>query len=200
MKKFFFDLLKQLDKLTGIKQYEKLQTTADPAKEVSELIEILCRVCAQYSYIPEKYQQAIISTSVVNDLEFIGLNARIVNKWLYMNRERFIGTGNQYEEKEPEAPPLTGEAREKRAQEVLDIIAKCDTNFTQSSNDQLRNYFDKLYKKTGTEAPPRISGPEEIFAKKMHIEYLKANYDPRTKEKLPNWMPEEQWLLEQGIS
>lgn len=198
MKEFFFNLLKQLDKLTGIRQYDKLQATSDPAKEVSELIEILCRVCNQFPFIPDKSKQDIIAAAVVADQEFIGLNAKIVFKWLQAQRDRFIGTGNQFVEVEPQAPPLTGEARDKRIEEVINAIAKCETNFGRSSNDQLRDYFNKLYTPTGTEQRPKPTSEEEVYARMMHVEYLKTNYDARTKEKLPTWMPEEQWLLENG--
>lgn len=198
MRQFFFELLKKLDKLTGIRQFEKLQAMPEAAKETGELLDILCRVCSQFPFIPDKAKQDIILAAVVADQEFIGLNAKIVFKWLQAQRDRFIGTGNQFVEVQPEAPPLTGEARDKRIEEVINAIQKCETNFGKSSNDQLRDYFNKLYKPNGTEQRPKPTSEEEVYARMMHVEYLKANYDARTKEKLPTWMPEEQWLLENG--
>jgi|ADGO01.1.fsa_nt_gi hypothetical protein len=39
---------------------------------------------------------------------------------------------------------------------------------------------------------------EEYFKKhELHFQYLRENYDARTGHKLPNWMPEEEWIEKQ---
>lgn len=196
MRRFFFDLLDKLDKLTGMKQMEKLQSCENPEKEIGELLDILCRVSDQFPIIPKKDQQAIINQAVISDAEFKGLNAHIVYKWLSANKDRYFREAHHLPgEQDPEAKPLEGEAR----QEMLKLwLSKLGEVGHVETKSHVRELEAKL--------PPKDKGivynstrPEDILERELHLQYIRENYDPVTKEKLPNWKKESDWLTSRTV-
>lgn len=193
MREYFLSLLKTLDKLTGIRQYEKLCQTPNPKEEIKLLLDILCRVTDQFPYIPDDAKKTIISDAVIADSEFIGLNAKFVAKSLNMKKEFYLGKEDDVVI-HPEA--LTGEARDKRIAELAEAINKTEVNFK----------VDKPYSAL-RERWSRNEGTEEYHAPNVdlvskhqqHLDWVKANHDPRTGKPLPTWMPEKEWIEKQGL-
>jgi hypothetical protein len=189
------NLLQKIDKLTGIRQYERLLATAKPQEEFAELLEILCRVSAQFPFIPEKAQQEITSAAVVSDQEFIGLNARVVNKWLYSQRERFIGVVPKPED-DPNWQPLTGEARDKRIQELADAIAGMVTAVTPKPT-KAETDLNRLYKKTGVESYKNYLTPADLQERELRRQWGLENHDRLTGKPLSSWISFEKWKQQQ---
>lgn len=191
MKQFFVELLKDLDKLTGIKQYDRLCQLPNFRDEINKLIEILCRVCDQYSFIPDEAKKQIISEAVIADPEFIGLNAKFIAKSLNVKREFYLGKPDDVVIS-PDA--LTGEAREQKLKEWAEALSKLESNVI-TRVDIYQTVREQWKPKEGTEKYKPVD--HDLATKhQRHLEYVKTNYDPRTGKPLPEWLPEEKWLEE----
>lgn len=189
MREFFYNLLQNLDKLAGLKQYEKLTQTPNPKQEINTLLDILCRVCDQFPFIPEQDKIKIINDSVVADQEFIGLNAKIIFKWLNAKREFYMK-----EKGEPEISPdaLTGEAREQRLQEWLQAVNKAEGIMTERS-DPYKTVREQWTNPTGEKYKPLTE--EQIYQRVRHLEYIRQNYDSKGKP-VPDWISEEEFNIQ----
>lgn len=99
------------------------------------------------------------------------------------------------EEPKQEWKPLVGEERAKKLQEWLDKVKQVEV---QSAVPRLT--YSEIAKEGGWErkkdAPYPITSPMEVYVKERHIEYIKQNYDPRTAQPLPTWIPESEFNIE----
>lgn len=191
MRDYFKHLLQHLDKLTGLQQYAKLLQTANPKEEIKTLLDILCRVTDYYPFIPDEAKKAIIQEAVISDPEFIGLNAKFISKHLNLKKEFYI------KEKDdvvisPDA--LTGEARDQRIKEFLEAISKAEVNLTDKV-DVYKTVREQWRPKDGEEIYKTLDD-DLVFKHQRHVEWVKANFDPRTGKPLATWVPEDKW--EQG--
>jgi hypothetical protein len=97
--------------------------------------------------------------------------------------------------KNPVEPPLTGEARAKKLQEWMDALKNVSV---QSSVPRL-SYSD-IAKEGGWEKPKETPYPttsiEEAYVRARHLAYIKANYEPRTGAKLPEWISEDEFNIQ----
>lgn len=86
-------------------------------------------------------------------------------------------------------------------------VAEFDAMMKQST---MVNAFPRIgYKQAVEEGgwlPPKpkpypMTTEEEAYARQRHIEYIKANYEPRTGAKLPEWIEEDEWnkLYDEGL-
>lgn len=184
MRDYFKNLLQNLDKLSGLKQYEKLCQSKNPKEEIKTLLDILCRVCDQFPFIPDEDKKRIIDDAVIADQEFIGLNAKIIFKWLSLKKEFYLK-----ETGEPEISPeaLTGEARNKRLQEWLQAID--GMQMVSTSKDPFE-HIKSIQPKDGEVYIPKTQSDYEY---QRHFEYIRDNFDVKTGEKLPTWIAEEQY-------
>lgn len=198
MRDFFLQQLNSLDKMTGLQQLNKLMAMDDPKKEINDLLDILCRVCKQFNYIPEEDMKRIISESILSDQELTSLNGKIIFKWLSK------ACGQYYKEaidpvKLPdgvdEYVPLTGEDRQKKLDEWLRSLKKLD--------ETVKVEFNGAKMKANLAELPQLEGyhkpnAEAILLHDLHIEYLKENYDPITRQRKANWVSENEWLKMQS--
>lgn len=191
MRDFFLNLLQNLDKLTGMKQYEKLLQMPDYKHEINTLLDILCRVTDQFPYIPEEDKKRIIQDATIADGEFIGLNAKIIYKWLSAKRDLYIRESKDEVVIHPEA--LTGEAMQKRLDEWKQSVDRLQTVAT-TRVDIYQTVREQWKPKEGTELY-KPTDPGLVFNHQRHLAYLKANYDAKTGKELPNWISEDEWNI-----
>jgi hypothetical protein len=189
MRDYFLKLLQNLDKLTGMKQYEKLCQMKDFKTEINTLLDILCRVCEHFQFIPDDAKKQIIDDAVISDQEFIGLNAKFIAKSLNAKKEFYLSKKDDVVIS-PDA--LTGEAREARLKEWQEALNKFEVQPTQRS-DVYAKVREEWKPKDGVTYKPTMTA-EDILRHELHIQYVRENYHPLTKEKLPHWMPENQWI------
>lgn len=184
MRNYFKSLLKTLDKLTGIKQYEKLCQSKNPKEEITLLLDILCRVCDHFPYIPDEAKKQIIDDAVISDAEFIGLNAKFIAKSLNLKKEFYM---NQKDDVVISPEALTGEAREQRLKEWLKAINGME--MVQNKIDPY-DHIKSIQPKDG-----QVYVPKEIneYEYQRHLEYVQDNFDPITGNKLPTWISEEEY-------
>lgn len=129
MREFYLNLLNNLDKLAGLKQLDKIYAShgenREAAKtEIRNLLEILCRVSSMFPYIPEDEQMKIINLAVLTE-EFPTLNGNTVYKWLARHKDKFFKEIH-HQETQPQAEPLTGEARAAKLDEWLKSLSSFD--------------------------------------------------------------------------
>lgn len=197
MRQFFLDLLNNLDKLAGLRQIEKIYAShSDPAeakKEISQLINLLVSTSDQFAFIPEKEKQRLIRTAVITDPEFNSLNARIVFKWLNTHKDKYYKELAHMEKVEEENYEIvTGEKREEYLNQWLKALEPMQERINTTSVKAKREVQILGREREGrTDYTPL---PEDVvLAKEKHLRYLRANYDAKTKAKLPEWMEEEKW-------
>lgn len=197
MRTYFKNLLRNLDKLTGMKQYEKLCQTEDPKKEIKTLLDILCMVTDQYTFIPDSDKQKIIDQAVLNDSDFIGLNAKFISRCLNSKKDFYLGKEDDVVI-HPEA--LTGEAAQKRLDEWLRAVQSAEANFTQRT-DYYKQIREKWRPKDGVDEYRSTVDEQALYEKERHLQYIQKNYDARTAEKLPDWIPEDEFnkLFDAGL-
>lgn len=97
------------------------------------------------------------------------------------------------EEVKPKEPPLTGEARQARLKEWMEQVQKGDIvkPVGKLSYKEIADEGGWLPKKP---APYPSTNESEVLKRLIHQEYIRTNYDPRTQDKLPGWMIEEDWV------
>jgi hypothetical protein len=204
MKDFFFTLLNKLDKLCGLRQLEKIYAShekkEDAKKEINDLLDILCRVSNQFSYIPAQDQQRIISDNVISDQEFIGLNAKIIFKWLSKS------CGAYYKEavEEIKLPPgvmvyepLTGDERQKWIDawnESLKLFQEA-VKPVELGGARMKSSLEELPVLEGYKKPDH----EAILRSELHTQYIRENYEPLSGKKKEGWVSEEEWLIKNKL-
>jgi len=192
MREYFQQLLNNLETLTGMKQLERISQKANAADELNTLLDVLCRVSDLFPYIPEDAKKNIISDSIITDQDFIGLNAKIIYKWLNLRKDIYFKETAHQEKEQPE--PVTGEKRQEWLKIWEQTLDKMEGNFTVkpiSNAEIMRERFIGNMTEA-TEGYKPIS-QEEVEKKRLHAEYLRLNYDPVTGNALETWLPEDEW-------
>lgn len=197
MKEFFLNLLNNLDKLAGLRQIENIYAAHGDAnearKEINTLLDVLVNMCAQFTYIPEAEQKKIINHCVITDPEFKNLNARIVYKWLNAQKDKYykeLAHQETQQEKDWVPVPKDSPAYDEYCKQWLAALKPMEERINVASKEV--NLLGKP-REGRTDYTPL---PEnEVTRREKHIRYLKANYDSRTREKLLNYLSEEEWNL-----
>lgn len=191
MREYFTQLLNNLESLTGMKQLERISQKPNAADELNKLLDILCRVCDLFPYIPNDAKKNIISDSVVTDQDFIGLNAKVIYKWLNLRKDIYYKEVAHVEsENQPE--PVTGEKRQEWLNIWTQELDKISDNFTVKPVSNAEMMREKLLGNP-IEASSYKPDQEKGKAKLIHMEYIKANYDS-AGNCLETWLPEDEWI------
>jgi hypothetical protein len=134
MREFFYNLLQELDKLTGIKQWDRVQHDEE---ELHKLLDVLVNTCLTFQAIPENAQKSILRQSVISDGDFIGLNAKFVYKSLAAHRDRYFKEAAHIPDKvDPNWKPLEGEARQEKLKEWMSKLQEFGEKVTTQSHVQ----------------------------------------------------------------
>lgn len=170
---FFYDQLKTLKARTGFNQWDKLQESKDPVSEIDALIKFMIEVCntPPFNIVRQGVKQRVIARAVVEDQEFIGLNAKFVRKalnaWWNINGDRVLNTVNQKEISVYEPVELTKEQKEK-----IDVLAN--------------TYVARLLQGDGPKPVPKMKREEfEVVGKEWqsNLERKAVKYkDPHSPE------------------
>lgn len=194
MREYFLHLLQTLDKLAGIQQYHKLMQLPGWKKELNTLLDILCRVCDQFPYIPDEAKKRIIDTNVVTDGEFIGLNAKCIYKYLQANKDRYFKELAHVETK-PEDKPLEGEAFKKKTDWVIAELQKA----TEPMSARINPYKDIVVPtpvQKGLKYHP--ADPSVSRLQDLRIQYGREHTNKYTGKTLKDHPTFEQWLKTQS--
>lgn len=197
MREYFLDLLNNLDTLAGLRQLEKIYAAAGDDRgaaitEINKLLTALENVSKLFPYIPEAEQQKIINLAVISE-EFPNLNANLVYRWLNRHRDKYFKESHHVKQ-EQEAPPVTGEAKQKwidKWMQEVDKIGKSAPVVMErdAKMEWLRKRPVEMQEQGYT--PPT---EEEVRSRELHIRYIRENYDPYTGKQKEGWISEEEWL------
>lgn len=103
---FFYEEFENLKALTGINQWEKLNTGTDEGMaEINKIIDLMIAELTrdQYKIVKPSVLQRVVHDAILNDPEFIGLNPKFVrralNAWWNVNGDRVLMARNENEVK-----------------------------------------------------------------------------------------------------
>ena len=196
MKKYFNDLLNNLDKLTGMKQLDKLMATKEPKKEINDLLDILCRVCNMFGYIPDEDKQRVISENIISDQEFIGLNAKIIFKWLDKAKGIYFSQSVEQIVVPADYKPLEGEERQKKITEWLDSLKGFQIEKPKEyGGTRLKSSLEELPVLEGYKKPDA----DAIFRSELHTQYIRENYEAISGKHKPTWISETEWIKQNNL-
>lgn len=125
MRAFFKQELKNLQAKTGIRQLENMMLKEKWQDEANKLIEFMIEECNKppFNIVATAVKERVISRAIVEDQEFIGLNAKFVrralNAWWLTNGDRVIEACNAKSSVVYERVELTPEQSAK-----IDVMAK----------------------------------------------------------------------------
>lgn len=159
MEEFLTECLKNLEPLTGIRQLYFLEQDPDGERKIGVLIKGMLLTCEEFSYIPEKDQQKIISDMMRKDQNYDALNSRTVNKWFSLFKD-FYWTRANSEHKEPEPqtgplPPLSDDTMKKLHEFWGKLVEKTEPKFMglNLTMDQIR--YEDAMRLEGEEEKPK---------------------------------------------
>lgn len=205
MRDFFKIELERLHLTTGLQQYAKLNDD-----EFTQLLDILCAKCNQFSLIPDAKKQEFIREAMITDTEFLGFNAKILHKWLNVLNRGYIHTQAEYQESKP--VPYS-EYVEWCKKEGLEPHSEQDYD-KPIRNEDIQKYQERLKASlengASTEAQALLNrakwleeqrakfgvSPEkraEIHLERMQRLWSKECFNDDATEN-ENWMPFETWL------
>lgn len=194
MKEFFLNILSNLDKLAGLRQIEKIygqhSDQVEAKKEVNMLLDILVNICLQFPYIPDDDKKKIIQQAVVSDPEFNSLNARIVFKWLAIQKDKYYKEIAHIENQTPENYEIvTGEKKE----EYLKLWLASLEPMQQRVNPISKKEIQILGKDRDIPTDYQPMSKYEVEKREQHLAWIRANFD-KNGDKLPTFQEESIWL------
>lgn len=173
MFEFFYGEFETLRAKTGIRQWEQLNEGADAARVIHDIIDFMCQECNKppFDIVKPEVKQRVISRAIVEDNDFIGLNAKFVRKalnaWWSNNGDRIIEERNRKEAAAYQRVELSSEQKQK-----IDRLANA--------------YVAQLLQGDGPQPVPKLK-PAEIAREgaewQSELERKGTNYkDPHTPE------------------
>lgn len=204
MVEFFHDEFQTLRSKTGIRQWEQLNEQPNAAKAIHDVIDFMCQVCNKppFHVVRPEVKQRVIARAIVEDTEFIGLNAKFVQKalgsWWAVNGDRVMEAMNQTKPAEP--VELTAEQKRKIDQmankyveEILrgdgpQIIPKMEPEVAKKEGAE----WDSNIERKGISYP--LTTIEQAQNHELHLEWIRQNFDKYTGDKLPTWKEESEWI------
>lgn len=196
MKEFFKQCLEDLESLTGLRQLYFLQSDEDGRRKIDVLLMGMVLACESYPYIPEEAQRKIIRDQMVKDQSYEALNSRTVHKWLTTAANSFRAH-SQFDADLLTPRDRDGNPCEPAAPEVAEKYMKEFQSQLEKVGRQVPQGRDGVaVRATGYPSTPA----EDVERKMLHNQYLRENYHHITREKLPGWQSEEEWIKQhQGV-
>lgn len=206
MYEFFHEEFQSLRAKTGIRQWEQLNEQPDSARIIHEHIDFMCKECEKppFHVVRPEVKQRVIARAIVEDGDFIGLNAKFVRKalnafWI-ANGDRVMEAINQKERSVYDKIELTDEQKRKidslanaYVAQLLQgdgpkMVPKMESNVAAIEGQEWKSNLERK----AISYPP--NSEEQIQAHELHLEWARRNFDTRTGDKLPTWKPEPEWM------
>lgn len=92
----------------------------------------------------------------------------------------------------PYHQPLTGEARQQKLDEWLRLVLSAPIMKPTPKLTSQQIEEEGGVRPKAVDPYPQTS-PSEALNHAIHVEYIRCNYDARTKDPLPEWVPENEW-------
>lgn len=136
MKDFFKRELETIHLKRGIRQLETLMAKSNWQEEVSLLIDFMLQASERppFNLIGVDVKQRVIQQAIIEDKDFIGLNAgfvsRALNTWWNQNKDRYYEKHLVQSSQEPQGEIVKGEAMQKYLDEWKVSLGFADNNFS----------------------------------------------------------------------
>lgn len=132
MREFFKkEVLDRTYEIFGVRQTDEEKMSDD---DIKFLLDGLCQVSKNYSYIPEEDQKNIIRACMLSDKTYRNINLRLVAGWLELNGKKWF-TEIAHRETKPDEnyKPLEGEEREKMLALWQKSLLQMTESFTEAT-------------------------------------------------------------------
>lgn len=214
MKEFFKNQLETLHARTGIRQLENLMQNENWKKEVEVLIDFMIEECNRppFDKVKPEVRQRVIERAIVEDKDFIGLNAKFVrralNAWWEVNGDRVLMALNEKEASVYDKVQLTPEQNEfvdtmlesyKRRLQAEAAALKPVPKMERKEFERVGAEWKSGIEKGGHSKGIPYSTEEDHKRKDLHLQYCRENYDLLTGQKLSTWIEESEWLKRHNL-
>lgn len=130
MRDFFKkEVLDRTYEIFGVRQTDEEKMSDD---DIKFLLDGLCQVSKNYSYIPQEDQKNIIRACMLSDKTYRNINLRLVAGWLELNGKKWF-TEIAHKETVITHPPVEGEQREHWLEVWKKSLIQMNENFTEAS-------------------------------------------------------------------
>lgn len=208
MKVFFEQCLRDLHRLTGLKQYIEIcnKPTETEAKEEMDIIVAgMVRVSEKFNYIPQDAQKRIVLHQIVSEPEMYALNAKMVYKWFnavsdkYWHESCHLET-NALREQEVEVRPLSKKTQEMIADYLAQLASGTIREVPKVSKFDLEliENEDNLRSKGAASVGIPFTSENELLKRDLHRQWLSECVNPITGKLIEGKMDEREWLLDKG--
>lgn len=199
MHDFFKSELKTLQLKTGIRQLETMASKSGWEKDMETLINFMVDECNKppFDVIGIDVKQRVIAAAIVEDKDFIGMNAKFVRRalstWWTFNKDKYFEKiQNSQSETTEVHEPVSPEKRQEWLQKWMDSLEETKImTVPKMSKKEIIEEGGWLPK--GSASYPQMS-EAEVRKHERHVEWIKANFDPRTGEKLEGFVEEKDWI------
>lgn len=201
---FFYSEFETLRAKTGIRQFEQLNELPDSAKQIHDIIEFMCQECQKppYHVVRDEVKQRVISRAIVEDQDFIGLNAKFVQralaKWWMVNGDRVMEAMNQ---QEPTSKVVLTEEQKRKIDAIANkFLAELLQDDGPKLVPKMESGVAKVEGKEWTSDLERkaiqypITTAEEAIERELHREWARTNHSLYDGKPLPTWKPEQEWI------
>lgn len=179
MRDFFKkEVLDRTYEIFGVRQTDEEKMSDD---DIKFLLDGLCQVSKNYSYIPEAEQKKIISACMLSDKTYRNINLRLVAGWLEQNGKKYF-TESAHKPSEQQPTPLEGEERDRWLELWKKELAKVNTQFTTGE-----------FKGNGAKMRENLDEHGVKFDETKH-----KKYDPNDTTDLQEMLAEHEAINKQG--
>lgn len=205
MKAFFEQCLRDLHRLTGLKQYMEIcnkPTEAEAKEEMDIIVAGMVRVSDKFNYIPNDAQKRIVTHQIVSDAEMYALNAKIVYKWFnavsdkYWHESGHLETNALREGQKENAEPISEKTQAMINRFMAELAGGTIQSVPKVSVLEMEKIKSEDEIKQGRSKSKGIAfTPEqELIRHELHLQWISENYDIITGKPLPNYQDEKTWL------
>lgn len=173
LREFFIKEFDTLQMKTGIRQLENMAKEKTFDEDMNQLIEFMIEECNKppFDLVGVDIKMSVIREAIVEDKDFIGLNAKFVRRslgsWWQFNGGRYLEKHMQSLPKEEQPEPAPPEVREKYLKEWEEKVKAAGSRFSmpaltpeeiklegQEKPNLMQEQLDKLAPKASYQSPP----------------------------------------------
>lgn len=143
MRKYFYDKLKALKRLTGLKQYEYFLNAESPEREINSWLDDMEKARGKFGLISNEVVKHIVDEKVLGE-EIIGLYPKHIYKWLSdywsrldsAKRQKLVQDFNKPEEPKEQGRKLSPEEEQVYIDKLKEMTDKVISKKANSSTQQ----------------------------------------------------------------
>ena len=208
MKAFFEQCLRDLHRLTGLKQYIEIcnkPTESEAKEEMDTIVAGMVRVSEKFNYIPQDAQKRIVLHQIVSDPEMYALNAKMVYKWFNAVSDKYWHESGHLETnalRDQEVAPV--ELSDETQAMIKDYLHKLSSGTVKEvpkpskfELEVIKNE-DDLRSKGAVSVGIPFTSEKELLKRDLHRQWIAECVNPITGKLIEDKLDEREWLLGKG--